>query len=439
MPNTLAYIALIIWPFISFFFYKRLPIVPATFWTIVGGFLILPVNVAIDLPLIPPLDKESIPVIAALIGCIFIKKVKIRLLPKAGIERWLVLVILITPFFTMLNNQESVNFIPGLTLQDTISSIVKLYLVLLSFILGLQLIKVHEDQIMLFKLLVIAGLLYSLPILYEVRMSPQLHTSIYGFFPRGWAQQARFGGFRPVVFLGHGLIVSMFVAIILGVSTILLKQKIKILRVSPLLISIYFFVLLFLCKTVGAFLIGITLFSVIVLMPANMIKRISLLLVFLVLLYPLLSIFDLFPHQQLIQLATDFDPGRGQSLGTRFFHENLLLEHAQQKIFFGWGGWGRNRLEESVTDGYWIITLGQYGLFGFLSLFGLLAVSVWKATKSGYLLKDKKELHVLLSYALIVSLIMVDQLPNASLNAWMFFLTGSLLGRANNIKFEKSV
>lgn len=439
MPNTFAYLILIIWPFISLLFYKHMPIVAATFMTIVGGFLILPVKVAIDFPLIPPLDKESIPAIAALIGCLFIKKVKVKLIPKAGIERWLVIVLLITPFFTMVNNQESYNYIPGLTVHDTISAVINLYLRVLPFILGLQLIKTHEDQLMLFKLLVMAGLFYSLLILFEIRMSPQLHTWVYGFFPHDFQQQMRFEGFRSVVFLGHGLLVSMFVAIVLGASTILLKQKIKVFGFPPWLIIIYFIVLLILSKTVGAFLLGLLLFTVVAWLSVNMIKQLSLLLVFTVLLYPMLSIFDFFPHQQLVQLATDFDPGRGQSLGFRFMHENFLLEHAQEKLFFGWGGWGRNRLEDSVTDGYWIINFGQFGLFGFLSLFGLLAVSVWKATKVSYLLKDKNQLHVLLSYALIVSVIMVDQLPNASLGAWMFFLIGALLGRANNIKLESQL
>jgi len=270
-------------------------------------------------------------------------------------------------------------------------------------------------------------------------MSPQLHTWVYGFFPRDFVHQMRSGGFRSVVFLGHGLLVAMFVAMTLGASTILLKQKIKIFRISPWLLTIYFIVVLLLSKTVGAFLLGFLLFVAITWMPVNVIKRVSMLLVFIVLLYPLLSIFDFFPHQQLIQIATDFDPERGQSLGFRFMHENLLLEHAQQKMFFGWGGWGRNRLEESVTDGYWIIIYGQYGLFGFLSLFGLLAVSVWKATKTCRLVKDKNNLHVLLSHALIVSVIMVDQLPNASLTAWMFFLVGALSGRANAIFSEGKV
>ena len=433
MPNTFAYIALIIWPFISLLFYKHLPIVNATFWTIVGGFLLLPVNFALDFPLIPPLDKESIPVIAALIGCKYIKKVKVTLIPKRGVEKWLVLVLLITPFFTFFNNQESFNGIAGLTLHDTISSVLNLYLEVLPFILGMQLIKTYEDQLILFKLLVVAGLLYSLPILFEIRMSPQLHTWIYGFFPHSFGQQMRSGGFRPVVFMGHGLIVSMFVAITLGAATILMKERLKTFGMHSWIIIIYFVVLLILSKTLGAFLLGLLLFTAISWMSVNMIKRVSLFLVFIVLLYPMLSIFDFFPHQQLIQLATDYNPERGQSLGFRFYHENLLLEHAQQKIFSGWGGWGRNRLENSITDGYWIIILGQYGLFGFVSLFGLLILSVWKAAKASVLLNEKNIKKLLLYHVLIVAVIMIDQIPNASLSAWLIFLSGALLGRANNV------
>ena len=434
MPNTFAFIALISWPFISLlFFYRHMPIVQATFWTIVGGFLFLPVRTAMDFPLIPPLDKESIPVITALIGCRYIKKVKITLLPKVGVERWLVLILLITPFITTLNNQETYNFIPGLTLHDTLSAVIGQYLFILPFIIGMQLVKTYEDQLLLFKLLVIAGLIYSVPILFEVRMSPQLHTWIYGFFPHTFAQQIRFGGFRPVVFLGHGLIVAMYLAITLGAATILMKEKIRIRKVSPWLVIGYFFTVLFLSKTVGAFLLGSLLFFANAWLPITIVKRLSLFLIFIVLLYPMLSIVDMFPHQMLVQMANDFDTDRGGSLAFRFYHENLLLEHAQQKLFFGWGGWGRNMLEESVTDGYWIILLGQYGLFGFVSLFGLAFLSVLRAIKSSRLLANKNERQLLLGHALIVSVIMADQLPNASMAAWLLLIIGGLLGRANSV------
>ena len=439
MPNNFAYLALILWPLLAIGFYKKLPIVHATFWTIVGGILLLPAKTAIDFPLIPPLDKESIPAISALLGCIFIKKVKISLIPKSGIEKWLILVLLTTPFITMINNQETFNYIPGLSMHDTASAIVNQYLFLLPFILGMQLIKTYDDQLVLFKLLVIAGLVYSVPILFEIRMSPQLHAWIYGFHPRTFLQQMRGGGFRAVVFLEHSLFLAMFVAVTLGASALLLKQKIKSFRVSPIIIVIYFFILLSIAKTVGAFLLGTSLALCIIWMPAYMLKRASLFIIFIVVMYPFLSIFELFPHQELIQLATDYNSDRGQSLAFRFYHENILLDHAQKKIFFGWGAWGRNRLVESTTDGYWIILLGQYGLAGFLSLFGLVLLSVYRAIKYSDLLKVTNEQHLLLSHALIVAIIMVDQLPNGSLSAWMMLFMGALLSRANNTKQRKFI
>ncbi|MFK5970528.1 MAG: hypothetical protein QM487_10465 [Candidatus Marithrix sp.] len=437
MPNIFSYIALIGWPLISLIFYKRMSAVMATFWTIIGGFLILPVKHAIDFPLIPPLDKESIPVIAALFGCLFIKKIRIKLLPKEGIERWLVITLLIIPFITMLNNQEVINSIPGLTFHDAISSAISQYLFLLPLILGVQLIKTNDDLLTIYKIIAVSALLYSLLILLEIRISPQLHTWIYGYFPHtSFGQQVRFGGFRAVVFLGHGLIVSMYIAIALGAITILMKQKIKIFGLPSGLIILYFLILLLLNKTVGGFILGALLFFVVAWMSDNMASRTSLLIIFLVLMYPLLLLFELFPHQFLTQLATDFDPGRGQSLAFRFYNENLLLEHAQKKLFFGWGPWGRNRLEGLVTDGHWIIIVGVFGLFGFLSLYGLAVASVWKAVKANSLLKNKSEQQLLIGHSIMVSVIMIDQLPNASLSAWMMFFIGALLGRVNNINFE---
>ena len=436
MPNTLAYLALIIWPFVSLLFYKRMPIVNATFWTIMGGYLILPVKVTIDFPLIPPLNKVSIATLSALIGCVFIKKVKINLLPRKGIEKWLILALLIVPFFTTLNNQEVYMSIPGLTLHDTISATINLYLYILPFIIGLQLIKTYDDQLILFKLIVVAGLIYSIPSLYEARMSPQLHSSIYGFFPHSFAQQYRFGGFRPVVFLGHGLLVAMFFAVTLGVAMTLVKNKSRGYRVSPFVI-IYLVIVLYLCKTVGAFIFGMVLVLSIFLLPAALLKKVSWAIILIVIMYPLLVIFELFPHQTLLQLATDFDAEKGQSLGFRFHQEGLLIHHAADKFFFGWGGWGRNRLFGSTTDGYWIIVFGIYGMIGFLSLFGLPVISIWKSSKASSLLKDEKEKYLLHAHALIVAIIMVDQLVNASLSPLAIFFIASLLGRANYIKENK--
>ena len=46
--------------------------------------------------------------------------------------------------------------------------------------------------------------------LVEVRLSPQINTWIYGFFQHDFIQMMRYGGFRPIVFLPHGLWVAFF-------------------------------------------------------------------------------------------------------------------------------------------------------------------------------------------------------------------------------------
>jgi hypothetical protein len=46
--------------------------------------------------------------------------------------------------------------------------------------------------------------------LLEVRLSPQLHTWIFGYHQHSFGQSLRFGGFRPVVFMDHGLMVGLW-------------------------------------------------------------------------------------------------------------------------------------------------------------------------------------------------------------------------------------
>jgi len=439
MPNFFAYIALIIWPIFGLVLYKRFEPVVATFLTILGGYLLLPVNVEFNFPLVPPLDKGVISSATALLACLYITRNKKLLFPDSGSERWLTIVVLISPLVTMLHNQEAIIkadiLFEGLTYHDAISSAFKQYIKLIPFLLGIQLIKTYEDQLIVFKVLVISGLLYSLPILLEIRISPHLHGWVYGFIPHQFAQQMRYEGFRAIVFLGHGLLVSMFVAIVLGAAIALWKQRINILKYSYLPIAIYFLIVLILNKTFSGLLLGAFLMFAIALMPVFTQKRIALMVMLLVILYPFLSIFDLFPHQQVIDILADMDPDRAASLATRFHSETMMLENASEKVFFGWGGWGRSRVENSVTDGYWIILLGKYGLIGFISIFGLAAVSVWRGAKSIRFASSLNEQKLLAAHALIVSIIMVDQLPNSSLVSgfWMWFLIGALLGRANAV------
>jgi len=439
MANLFAYSILLIWPLISIIIFKRVNTVYAGFIVLMVGYLLLPTNVAIDFPLVPPLDKESISAISVLFGYIYIRRMKISLIPKYGVERWLFIMMLVTPFITTIDNHEPIfngeRIIPGLSLYDGLSAVISQYIELIAFLLGLQLIKSHDDQLKIFQVVVIAVLWYSIPILFEIRMSPQLHKWIYGFFQHeSFNQMRRQGGFRATVFLKHGIHVASFIAIGIGFSVLLWKEKIKTYNFSALAIVIYFIILLILSKTLGALVLGVFLLISIGFFSYKKIIFSALVIAFIIIFYPLLNIFEYFPNELILDLAGEIDSERADSLAYRFNNEERLLGHGYQKLFFGWGGWGRSRFFDTVTDGYWISIFGQYGLIGFLSFFGLGVISILRALKASKLLSaSKAEQFTLTGYALIVSIILVEQLLNHTLYSWGWFLIGGLLGRANSI------
>jgi hypothetical protein len=437
MPNEFSYFVLIVYPLFGLLMFRWMKIVPAAFVTILLGHMFLPVGVEIDFPGIPSFNKGNIPSISALLGCIIIKGKKIKFLPIELYERFVFIFLLVIPFFTVLNNQEAVFngsiWIQGLTLYDSFAVVFGQYFSLLAFLLALQLVKSYEDQIVLFKISVVLGALYSLFIIFEIRISPQLHTWVYGFFPHSFAQQMRFGGFRAVVFMGHGLTVAMFVMVVLGASLLLWKVKIKSIGNYPILVVAGFVFVLVISKSVTAIVFGVVFIAIITMLNVAVVSLSARLIMAFVILYPALIIFNLFPYDLIVDFAYSVSPDRAKSLDFRFFHEQQLLEHARQKFLLGWGSWGRNRLSGSVTDGYWIIKLGQYGLLGFLCLFSLPLISVNRALKAGALLQDRRAQTLMVSFALLVAIIMVDQLPNSSMGPWLWFLIGGLLGSANSV------
>ncbi len=62
--------------------------------------------------------------------------------------------------------------------------------------------------------IVLSGLIYVPLCLLEIRLSPQLHTWMYGYPPRmnDFSQQVRYGGYRPVVFMDHSLAVAAWMS-----------------------------------------------------------------------------------------------------------------------------------------------------------------------------------------------------------------------------------
>jgi len=449
--NLFAFVVLFMWPIFSIWLYKTKTIQVATLWTIVGGFMVLPVSTFFDFPLIPPLGKHSMPVLAAIIGCWLVKGQRVRYFSNKGLLQVLVLFLFLGAFITAELNTDRVilagHFLPGLTMHDAISAVIAIFLKVTPFFIGKQFFRSYQDQLLMFRFLAIAGIIYTLPMLYEIRMSPQLHIMFYGYFPHSFGQQLRGSGFRPVLFMGHGLWVAFFsfCALIAAVSLGQIKEKIY--KYSFAALSYYLLVVLVLCKSKASLLYGLFAFIVIKKISWNKQIKIAFFLAMMAMLYPAMSIMKIFPHQQLAELAESYlGPERAESLVFRFNNEQVLLEHARKRLFFGWGGWGRNRVfdeetgkDMTVTDGRWIITFGVSGMVGFIAEFGLLAIGIYRAKSAAKWVKDKKELILLAAHALLMSIIMVDQLPNASLEPWLWLLAGILLGRSESIISENKL
>ena len=160
--------------------------------------------------------------------------------------------------------------------------------------------------------------------------------------------------------------------------------------------------------------------------------------------YPLLRTFDLVPTKLIVEGVKSIDRDRAQSLEYRFDNEDILLRRASARPLFGWGRFGRSRVYDadtgkdlSVTDGRWIIDLGQFGLIGFLCEFGLLSICVYRAALSFRLARSVEEQLAFATLALIVSINIFDLLPNSGLIPWTWLISGALLGQAEELALDR--
>ncbi|QEW06257.1 hypothetical protein [Nitrincola iocasae] len=449
MANSIAYLSIVLWPIVVFTLLNKQGIQKGILFSIFLSYMFLPASFEINLPGIPAFNKGTITVISILLFLV-LKGKSFGVAELSKFSKLILFLFLISPFLTAMTNTERYLYLPAITFYDGLSQSVGGVLVFIPFLLGFKYFRDSKSQVLFLRAFVLFALLYSVFILYEIRMSPQLHTMLYGYFPHSFAQQYRAGGFRAVVFMGHGLLVALFVSVAFIVSLILFKIKIKIINSISLnfFVCAFLFVVLVLSKSYAALLFGVFGFFMVRFFNVKYIYIATFSLLFLYFSYPILSATKLFPHDEMVELAVTVDPARAQSLGFRFYHEGKLLEHANKKAMFGWGSWGRNRVYDpetfedvSVTDGRWIIMLGTKGWLGFLSELYFIFLCVYMSYVAGKKLSIrnynyesiKSQRFMLASHALIVSLVLIDQIPNSSMNYFYWFVAGTLFGRSFDI------
>ncbi|NDU99464.1 hypothetical protein [Pseudoroseicyclus tamaricis] len=442
MPNALAQLALLAWPVASFLLFRKLPAGRALIASLLIAYLLLPPQPAgVDLPLLPPLTKNTIPSLVAFLLVLSMHRVGLQILPSSLAGRVLVGAFVFSPLATTVTNLEWVIWgpvvLPGLGLRDALASTVQQLLILLPFLLARALLSQPEDQRDLLKALVIAGLAYSLPMLLEVRLSPQLNIWVYGFFQHSFEQMMRGEGFRPIVFLYHGLWAAFFCMTCVVAALTLAKEAEGQGRAVYLGAALYLFAVLVACKSLASLVYGVLAAPLILLLRPLWQINIAALLACLALLYPVAKGLDLVPQEEILAAASSASHDRAASLNYRFVNEDMILQRAEQKPLFGWGGWGRNLVRDpdtgvqlSVPDGQWIVTLSTFGWVGFLAEFGLLVLPVFMLWRKRMASGPGAVATIVGPILLLHGINLADLIPNATLTPVTWLVAGGMLGYA---------
>jgi hypothetical protein len=449
MPNLLAHLALFGWPLVVAVMFLRLPLAAAVATSTIGGYLLLPEEPIFDLPMLPALGKSSISSLSAVVMTLIILGrrqpgapgrqpelppfVLPGWLPRSWLGRICLLLLVAGAFMTALTNGDRLVFpmrvLPGLTIYDAVSTTLGTLLGVLPFLLARKFLAYPETHKTLLLVICIAGLIYSLPTLYEVRMSPQLNRTFYGFFPHSWLQHIRGDGFRPLVFLRHGLELGIFLAFAVLSAAIWLRLSDRNLKLIWGAAIPWLLLTLVLAKTAGALIIAVVLLPVALFCRAKLQLLVAAAFAACVLLYPTLRSANIITADGLAGMVSVVSE-RENSLRFRLDNEDLLLDRAEERPLFGWGGWGRNRVYDekgrdvSVTDGTWIVTFGTGGWTRYLGQFGLICGSL-------LLLAFRRDPVTLATsgVALLLAANLIDLLPNSSLSVITWLTAGALAGR----------
>jgi hypothetical protein len=449
MPgNLLAYAMLYLWPLVAWLLFTRMGPARALVWVILGGYMFLPPLTAIDLPMVPDFDKSSIPNLAAAAAVVFLLKERFSLWPASLLGRLLIILYVLSPFATVLGNDDPIFYerasLPAMRIYDSLAAVAGQFIVLLPFFMARKYLATPEAQRVVLVALVAAGLIYSIPMLYEARMSPQLNLMFYGFFQHDFSQAIRFGGYRPFVFMPHGLWVAFFALMCLLAAVTLLRLGPAAVRPKQLLVAGYLMVVLVFCRSAGPWIYALLLVPVVLVFPRRLQLAIAAVMAVIVITYPLLRGLHLVPIDDILSFALRMNEERGQSLQFRITNEELLLERAAERPFFGWGGYGRGLLHDAysgqisvIADGGWIITLGIYGWAGYIAEFGLLVLPIFLIWRESRHMKGADLSPYACTMALILAANLFDMLPNDTLIPFTWLMAGALMGYAEALASQR--
>lgn len=438
--NVLSILVFFLWIPIAIWVARRFSAPKAGALLMLLPVMFLPELVYFDLPGLPRFGKLEVAKLLLLTGVLLFHRQRLRALELGRRARLLIIVLLLGKIVTVFLNKDpiaqGVYYLHGHSPYDAVTRVIEALLdYVLPFVLAAALFRDAKDLRVLFRVLVGATFVYAGFQLIEVRLSPQFNNWVYGFFQHSWEQMVRGEGFRPIVFMAHGLTVAMFTLMGILAAATLQKLKLRIFRVRAVWVTSFLWVVLLLNKSVAAFLYSLIGVPLILFVKTKTQFRVAMVLAFIVFTYPVLRSADVIPVEGIAELMADqFGEERARSLKVRFTNEQDLLERALERPFFGWGGFGRTGIydlesgrELSIPDGEWIITVGESGVVGFLSKYLLLLLPIFTAARRARYLPRQADRRLLATLSLMIGFSAFDMLPNSDAYSLPFLLSGALL------------
>lgn len=456
-PTPYVYAILFLWVPISAMIFASTTPVRAVVYTVVFGTLFLPERVAVDPPILPPIDKNGLSMLCALVGLVMTAPRRVfAAKPFRGWDIPIVIMVVASVGTVQTNGDTFIyggqpdwngdpfpitvlpalpkSYIVSMTMQDIVSLWAPFFLARATF-------RSREDVAELLRALSTAAVIYVPLMVIEMIVSPQLHRWVFGYHASNFAHAVRGSGFKPNVFMLGGLAVALFGFISVMAATTLHRTRLPAGPVPAIVAAGGMTLALVFSRNTAVLVYLAATLPLALAFRARTQARVALVLVSLFAAFPYLRVTDRVPTDDLVALSARYDDERAQSLKFRFDNEDILLERALERPWFGWGGYSRNRVFDevtgkdiSITDGEWIIHMGYRGVVGTAGWILLLFMPVFAAAR--LIPRTPLEVDRLLlgGLSLAVAVQAIDLLPNASFNSLPYLMAGVLAGLVSGLR-----
>jgi hypothetical protein len=419
------------WPVAVLAMFTVLPPRKAVYVAMIGAWLFLPVA-SYAVPGLPDITKMSITCFSVFAGTLLFHPTRLgslRLTPTdAALVAWL-----LSPFISAM----SAGYGPYEGASGVLNQAVSWGM---PYLIGRVYFSDADGLRALAVAVFIGGLAYVPFVLFEARMSPVLHSWVYGFHQHQFAQARRGDGWRPTVFMQHGLAVGLFMgsAAVSG-FWLWLSGEVRTLRQLPTwLLASGLMAVAAACRSSYALVLMLMGLGA---LAACRILKTKVLIGLLILVAPLYIAARTvggWDAQLLRELAELFGEDRRESLDVRLVSEDGCWNFMQPNLLFGDCRMDRLMLRTSPTerfipDALWLIVLTKNGVFGLVALycFLLLPVATYLTRfRSSVVLS--KQLGGAMIAATVLVLYVMDSLLNAMVNPIYLLGAGGLAGLATS-------